>query len=371
MVPQPCFPLGRVAYSNSHTRSELRPGNPRPSNRTWYYINYRHTIDAIKWRVYNIDKEVQGTTVPVNEKKEYFCSFCKAEWTAMEVLDSVGPEGFLCHRCHRPLSFEADRNAGGHEQSTRLNDQFKFISELLPKIDAAHIPECDFDRALSKARPVVRDATHQRAATIPVDDGSARPMAVRGLANTGPQSIAVNISTSDGPSEAEKEADRLRKEKIAQQNALPAWMSNSTITGESFSATADAAALGLSKEAAARNLSQGKSVDNNATTQIDDIFEKLKAEQAAILAREADAEDEEDYGSEEDEDEFEDVVATGNNSGLGTPGIKAEASEDPSRIEDSSDERANKRVKVEPEAKKADSGIDEDEDDDELEFEDV
>lgn len=367
-----------MADWNSHTRSELRPGNPRPSNRTWYYINYRHTIDAIKWRVYNIDKEVQGTTVPVNEKKEYFCSFCKAEWTAMEVLDSVGPEGFLCHRCRHPLSFEADRNAGGHEQSTRLNDQFKFISELLPKIDAAHIPECDFDRALSKARPVIRDATHQRAATIPVDDGSSRPMAVRGLANVGPQSIAVNISTSDGPSEAEREAERLRKEKIAQQNALPSWMSNSTITGESFSATADSSALGASREAAGRNLSQNTLVDNNATTQIDDIFEKLKAEQAAILAREGDAEDEEEegeYGSEEEDDEFEDVVATGNNSGMGTPGLKTEVSEetsgDASRKQDGVDERASKRVKVESEAPKAESAEDEDEDDDELEFEDV
>ncbi|KAL7794992.1 hypothetical protein V8C37DRAFT_375174 [Trichoderma ceciliae] len=367
-----CGKLREDRFLTVHTRSELRPGNPRPSNRTWYYINYRHTIDAIKWRVYNIDKEVQGTTVPVNEKKEYFCSFCKAEWTAMEVLDSVGPEGFLCHRCRHALSFEADRNAGGHEQSTRLNDQFKFISELLPKIDAAHIPDCDFDRALSKARPVVRDATHQRAATIPVDDGSGRPMAVRGLANTGPQSIAVNISTSDGPSEAEKEAERLWKEKIAQQNALPAWMSNSTITGESFSATADAGASGASREAVGRSLSQSKLVDNSATTQIDDIFEKLKAEQAAILAREVDAEEEEEYASEEEDDEFEDVVATGNNSGLGTPGIKAEVSEETSsRNGDSSDERAIKRVKVESENKKAESGIDEDEDDDELEFEDV
>ncbi|KAH6603346.1 transcription initiation factor tfiie subunit alpha [Trichoderma cornu-damae] len=371
-----CGKLREDRFLTVHTRSELRPGNPRPSNRTWYYINYRHTIDAIKWRVYNIDKEVQGTTVPVNEKKEYFCSFCKAEWTAMEVLDSVGPEGFLCHRCRHPLSFEADRNAGGHEQSTRLNDQFKFISELLPKIDAAHIPECDFDRALSKARPVVRDATHQRAATIPVDDGSARPMAVRGLTNTGPQSIAVNISTSDGPSEAEKEAERLRKEKIAQQNALPSWMSNSTITGESFSATTDPGASGASREPAGRNSSQSKTVDSSATTQIDDIFEKLKAEQAAILAREGDAEDEEEYGSEEEDDEFEDVVATGgNNSGLHTPGIKAEASEEPSgeasRTDDSSDERESKRVKVESENTKAEGGIDEEEDDDELEFEDV
>ena len=108
--------------------------------------------------MYTINKDVQGTTEVAKEKKDYFCSHCKAEWTAMEVLDSVGPHGFLCHRCHQTLTFETDRTSTGHEQSTRLNDQFKFIGEILPKIDAVHIPECDFDRALAKARPVVRDA---------------------------------------------------------------------------------------------------------------------------------------------------------------------------------------------------------------------
>ncbi|KAI9155283.1 Structural maintenance of chromosomes protein [Paramyrothecium foliicola] len=371
-----CGKLREDRFLTVHTRSELREGNPRPSNRTWYYINYRHTIDAIKWRVYNIDKEVQGTTVPANEKKQYFCSFCKAEWTAMEVLDSVGPHGFICHRCHHTLTLETDRNSGGHEQSTRLNDQFKFISELLPKIDAVHIPECDFDRALSKARPVVRDATHQRAATIPVDSGGNRPMAVKGLTNLGPQSIAVNISTSEGQTEAEKEAERTRKERIAKQNALPSWMSNSTVTGESFAGAAAALGATNRQEAGSKSAAQGKSIDHTASAQIDDIFEKLKAEQAAERAREAeqddDDEEEEGYGSEEDEGDFEDVPATGNTSSIATPGtpaIKREASGG-----DSSDERQIKRVKVEPEIKKEEEEKDSDEDEDEdeeLEFEDV
>lgn len=348
----------------------MREGNPRPSNRTWYYINYRHTIDAIKWRVYTIDKEVQGTTQPVNEKKEYFCSFCKAEWTAMEVLDNVGPEGFLCHRCHHTLTFEADRNAGGHEQSTRLNDQFKFISELLPQIDAVHIPECDFDRALSKARPVVRDATHQRAATIPVDSGGGRPMAVKGLTNTGPQSIAVNISTSDGLSEAEKAAEKARKEQIAKQNVMPVWMSTSTVTGESVSNTnASSAAVIKKEDNGAPALKQ--EADNNATAQLDDIFEKLKAEQAAARALK---EENDEFGSDEDdedEDEFEDVPATENNSNRdtpATPAIKAETSGAASR-EDTSDERQAKRVKVELEITK--ESVDEDSEDEDMEFEDV
>lgn len=247
----------------------------------------------------------------------------------MEVLDNAGPQGFLCHRCSHVLTFEADRTSTGHEQSTRLNDQFKFISELLPKIDAVHINECDFDRALAKARPVKRDETHQRAQTIAADAGANRPMAVKGLANTGPQSIAVNISTSDGLTEAEKAAEQARKEQIAKQNALPSWMSNSTVTGESFSASAPAAGTtpiikkeGKDSESAAAPA---------ANAQIDDIFEMIKAEQAA---KQAQVESEED--DDDDEDEFEDVPA--------------------------------KRVKIEHEVKKEE---DDGEDSDEIEFEDV
>ncbi|PHH67870.1 hypothetical protein CDD82_1041 [Ophiocordyceps australis] len=342
--------------------------------RTWYYINYRHTIDAIKWRVYTIDKEVQGTSLPASEKKEYFCTHCKAEWTAMEVLDNVGPSGFLCHRCHAPLTFEADRNSGGHEQSTRLNNQFKWISELLPKIDAVHIPECDFDRALSKARPVVRDATHQRAATIAVDAGANRPMAVKGLENTGPQSIAVNISALEGPSEAEKQAERARKDKIAQQNALPAWMSTSTVTGESFSTTPGLNATTVWKHEP-DDKNKGEGVDSNASAQIDGIFERLKAEQAAERAREAagdDGDEEDEDGEEEsgsdEEGEFEDVPAHAKNAGLEAP-VESKTKRqfsDATAVE----ERAAKRVKVEEKGDKVGDDANDD-DDEELEFEDV
>ncbi|QPH17162.1 hypothetical protein C2857_001958 [Epichloe festucae Fl1] len=374
-----CGKLREDRFLTVHTRSELREGNPRPSNRTWYYINYRHTIDAIKWRVYTIDKEVQGAPVPANEKKEYFCTFCKAEWTAMEVLDSVGPHGFICHRCHHTLTFEADRTSSGHEQSTRLNDQFKFISELLPKIDAVHIPECDFDRALTKARPVERDVTHQRAATIPVDGGTNRPMAVKGLANTGPQSIAVNISTSDGPSAADREAEKARKERIAQQNALPSWMSNSTVTGASFSGVIGDGTITANQENDNKDVSKGKAVDTTTSAQIDDIFERLKAEKAAEMAKGVTQYGNDDeFGSEEDgdEDEFEDVPATSHSSSLGTSStatIKRGKADGSPEERQRAEGRPLKRVKVETMERDADIGDhqgsgDEDED---VEFEDI
>ncbi|KAG6002544.1 hypothetical protein E4U54_000857 [Claviceps lovelessii] len=375
-----CGKLREDRFLTVHTRPELREGNPRPSNRTWYYINYRHTIDAIKWRVYTIDKEVQGAPVPANEKKEYFCTFCRAEWTAMDVLDSVGPHGFICHRCQHTLTWEADRTSGGHEQSTRLNDQFKFISELLPRIDAVHIPECDFDRAFAKARPVERDATHQRAATIPVDGGTHRPMAVKGLANTGPQSIAVNISTSDGPSAADREAEKTRKERIAQQNALPSWMSNSTVTGDSFCGAIGDSPITLNRNSGDQDLSKGKLVETTTSAQIDDIFERLKAERAAEMAKSIPVGNNEEFGSEDEdgeETEFEDVPATSHSSTLDSPSTQAIKRENVDEFFDRRhhvEGRAPKRVKVEPIMRRdAHSGDDNivDEDEDDVEFEDV
>jgi transposase-like protein len=322
--------------------------------------------------MYTITKDAQGTTEQTTEKKDYRCPFCKAEWTTMEAVDNHGPDGFLCHRCSHVL-VETDRDTGGHEQSTRVNDQFQFIRELLPQIDAVHIPECDFDRAFAKARPVVRDETNRVAHTIALDSAANKPMAVKGLANTGPQSISVNISTSEGASEAEKEAEKARREKIAQQNALPAWMSNSTVTGESFSEIPGTGLPSLKQENSAGEDERDRQADSTAIAQIDDIFEKIKAEQAEQRMRqqEQDEDEDEDYGSDEDEDDFEDVPATGNISGFGTPGasgIKREQSGDG----DSAAEQQNKRMKIEHEIKRDEAAEDSVEDDDDnLEFEDV
>jgi transcription initiation factor TFIIE subunit alpha len=253
----------------------------------------------------------------------------------MEVLDYPSAEGFRCHKCRSVLTHDLDRNSVGHQKSTRMNNQFKFITDLLPRIDAAVVPENTFDLALAKARPVVRDHTHQVASSVSADPAMSRPTAVKGLANTGPKSMQVNISTSDGPSEADLAAERARKEKIAQQNALPAWMANSTVTGEAFSATA--AAAGAAAGGAGGTLLAGDDADTKDASgktaleakddaEIDDYFARLKAEQEAEEARKAaaraQAEAAGDYGSEEDEeddeDDFEDVVASGSNSGTGT-----------------------------------------------------
>ena len=228
-----CAPDGLLTSFHRHTRPEAKEGQQRPINKTWYYIDYRATIDAIKWRVYCIDKAVQGNTVPLEERKDFTCPRCKSEWTQMEVLDKVDFErGFLCHKCGSPLVRNADTDRGGHEQSTRLNAQFRFITDLLPKIDQVIIPDNTFETAHAAARPVLRDQLNPTAETAPIDSGTNRPTAVRGLANIGPTSIAVTVTNSDGPTAADRAAEQARKAALAAQNAMPAHFTHSTVTGE-------------------------------------------------------------------------------------------------------------------------------------------
>lgn len=311
-----------------HTRSETKEGQQRPINRTYYYIDYRATIDAIKWRVYTIAKRVQGSAKPESERKEYFCPRCKSQWTQMEVLDRMDPvRGFLCHKCGFPLVRNENTDRGGHEQSTKLSVQFKFITDLLPKIDQVVIPDNTFEIAILTARPVTRDALLNPAnETVPVSSLSNKPTAVKGLSNIGPTTIAVTLTSSDGPTAAEKAAEQARKDAVLAQNQMPAHFTHSTVTGEQIIPSSGPS---FKSSQAFEDSKDQKIVTTPSFSgdveEIDSYFAQLKAEQAREAVQEQEDEFETDYDEDDDEDEdlgFEDVVpATG--STVGTPASSA------------------------------------------------
>jgi transcription initiation factor IIE alpha subunit len=47
-----------IMTTRRHRRSELRVGAPKASMRTYYYLDYSHAIDVIKWRMYKIQNEI-------------------------------------------------------------------------------------------------------------------------------------------------------------------------------------------------------------------------------------------------------------------------------------------------------------------------
>jgi transcription initiation factor TFIIE subunit alpha len=264
-------------------------------------------------------KDMQVPTIPASERREYVCPRCKADYTQLDVLNSVGKKGFVCERCGSVLNHEVDRTSAGHEKVTRLNNQFKFITDLLLRIDSVVVPDNNFEYAIQSALPVDRDEQHQVAKATVVDP--VKPTSVKGLADTGPKKIDIKISTSEGPTEEEVEAERLRKEKIALQNALPAWMANSTVSGESFSATPTGETV-VKAEPEKQIDSKKQGLDAKEAQELSSYMEDLKREQEAMAAAAALKKDEESEDEDDEEDEFEDVVAT---PPVGTPPAGAAA----------------------------------------------
>jgi transcription initiation factor TFIIE subunit alpha len=197
--------------------------------------------------------------------------------------------------------------------------QFRFITDILPKVDEVVIPENTFEKALASARKVVRDETNPANETAPVDASAAKPTAVRGMTNVGPTSISVTLTTSEGPTEADIAAEQARKEKIAAQNAMPVHFTHSTISGEQVKFNSQSTIpSSQSLEPGKKNLDLDTPSVNGDGAEIDDYFARLKAEQAKEAEREQDEEYETDDEDEEDFG-FEDVVPTGTGSGAATP----------------------------------------------------
>ncbi|KAI1462482.1 hypothetical protein F4805DRAFT_136454 [Annulohypoxylon moriforme] len=348
-------------FLRSHSRPELVAGKEKPVTRTYYYIDYRQAIDAIKYRTFLLDKKVQGDAVPQAEKKVYFCKRCGSEWTQMEVLDNMDPmRGFMCHKCGSILEFDPERQAGGHELSTRLNNQLKFILDVLPKLDQVTIPEFDFDTARAASLPVVRPKGNEAAESVALPD--AKPTSVKGMANTGPQKIEVDITDMDGPTEAEKEAARTQKEKLALQNALPSWHTTSTVSGISYSGSSNSATAVKTDEVNTKK--PDATTDDVAHEQeMNELYKSLQRSQEEAARRAAEEEDDEDdEDAESGGEEFVDISAN-----VSSIGEKRAASSGPTSAADTpASDRPPKKARIEEPANGGDS-----EDDDDMQFEDV
>ncbi|CAG8977535.1 hypothetical protein HYALB_00008716 [Hymenoscyphus albidus] len=318
-----CGKLMEERFLAVHTRQEIKEGQQRPMNRTYYYIDYRATIDAIKWRVYLIDKQVQGNTVPQSEIKEYRCNRCKSEWTALELMHKFSNEGLLCDKCEYVVVPIVGEERGGHEQSTRLNAQFKFITDLLPKIDSVPVPESTFEKALESARKVNRDVTNPASETAPLDAATERPTAVKGMVNVAPASLLVTLTKSEGPTDADIAAEKDRKQKNAAQNALPVHFTHSTISGEQVKFDQNSTLPTSHSVDDKKNVATDEATTNGQNAEIDDYFARLKAEQDEEAAKDQNDEYETD-DEDDEEEEFEDVVPPASNTATPASSLNVE-----------------------------------------------
>ncbi|KAI9780035.1 MAG: hypothetical protein M1839_007017 [Geoglossum umbratile] len=306
-----------------HSRPEAREGTQRPINRTYYFVDFRETIDAIKYRAHKITKEVESSLRTTEEKKDFVCPRCKSRYSLMDVLDNPAPDGFNCHKCGHLLDRE-DENVGdssGQKTLSRLFDQLNSIIKLLQQIDEVYIPDNDFESAFSNAIPVSRNQIINP--TGPTAIAPVAPTAVRGDANTAAQ-LEVQLTSASEKSAAELAAEQARKAAVAAQNQVPVWYTNSTVTGEETALGRKEAAAAQERQAAngflglKKEEEEKKAIGNGKE---EDALAQYYAELAREKEKEEREEREDDETSgEEYEDDFEDVGGIGPGSaGIGTP----------------------------------------------------
>ncbi|KAL8707142.1 MAG: hypothetical protein Q9220_007779 [cf. Caloplaca sp. 1 TL-2023] len=304
--------IDALMVHSTHTRQETREGLQRPVNKDYYFIDYHLTVDAIKYRVLHLTTRVKQMFKPSEDKKDYCCPRCKAQWTQLEVLDRVGPLGFVCHRCGGILERE-ERTAGdaiGSEKQIKLAAQLSRVLKLLQKIDNTTIPKNDFEMALSLQIPVQRNRdVNPVREMIPVDATQRFPTAVRGINMPIVQDLTVDLTSSAEKTAAEKASDESRKALIAAQNALPLWHTQSTVpVGPSVDPDSEPLLTnGISTALQAESVGH----DARLAASIRDESDELAAYYSRMAQeKEQEEQEHEDKASSDDddsEDDFEDV----------------------------------------------------------------
>ncbi|PWY70462.1 hypothetical protein BO70DRAFT_365406 [Aspergillus heteromorphus CBS 117.55] len=385
------------------TRAEIRDGSTRPVNREYYYIPLHPVVDAIKYKVSKLTSTIKAQYTPSDERKEYICLRCGAEWTELDVLSLYSEEGFECQNCGAILDRTEDVKGAegidrtGHEKNSKLMAQLDKMLKLLKQIDTVEIPPNDFDTAWDHKVDVIRNQQiHPTRAAVVVP--SKTQEAVRGNTKTDSAALEISLTSSEEKSAAEQAAEAARKAAVEKQNALPVWHTHSTVS------TSAGNLPSVKAETDVDIKPEIKSEDEDRKSTLDALDDKVAAYYAE-MEREKALQAQEDASSVDDDsddfDEFEDVggvsasdaaspavggLPTGGggagptsapmNPSTSSTGIKRELDTDSSisapptagvtPSTNGDDGPAAKKIKVEPEVKQEES----DEDDDE-EFEDV
>lgn len=210
-----------------------------------------------------------------------------------------------------------------------FNKNLGWLINMMKEIDNVIIPSVTHEAAFADRIPLPRpkaplEGLKMETTSVP----AMRPSAVKGII-TGPQKIEVSITSDADNTAAAQLAAAALKEKLASQNALPAWMTHSTVSNEMTNAGQREELARKEREAEVGLLTSDNAEEKKSTQDdsLDDVFAALEEDQR----REQEARDREDDDEDEDEEDvFEDVAVGANgdvpeakkiklDAGAGTP----------------------------------------------------
>lgn len=356
-----CAKLKEDGLIAIHSQQEQREGHNRAFTRDYYFVDMHRAIDATKYRLKGMTAELERKHgQKVEEVMALACPRCKMQYTNEDIVGaefSLEEANFLCKRCGHVLDNIDEESSGstvrhtGHEQMSKLNSQLAPFEDLMRLIDAAEVPENDWDNANAHRIPIRRDQTLNPGARSVVVDSRPVQKTVHGLKQE-VEAAQVIIEGADTPEERERKAkERLRqKEEEAKKNALPVWYTNSTVgAGEASAAAASSTANGAASSSATTEVKKADDDEDSKTgvagaaiTSADD--DALKAYYAAMEEAE---DEEEDSDEEDDDDDDDDDSDDGSEDGSSKATPKELATPSNDAATSASGESPRKRVRIE------------------------
>ncbi|KAJ1978246.1 hypothetical protein H4R35_001985 [Dimargaris xerosporica] len=210
------------------TRMEPRKPDQRMIPKTYYYIDYKHFVDVIKWKMWKLQKNAGDQMQTEADKKGYICPQCRTAYDALDILNLCDPTTglFYCERCRTELieNTQAESNVGAQETLSRLMDQFGPIINLLKKTDSIIIPATTFAPTAPPLDTSVDGDGQSNADRPDFELSYARDT------GTGGSDIVIVFEDDKSSEEARREQEAAMDKK-RQQNALPAWHTYSTVSG--------------------------------------------------------------------------------------------------------------------------------------------
>ncbi|EPY50327.1 transcription factor TFIIE alpha subunit [Schizosaccharomyces cryophilus OY26] len=282
------------------SRAEVKEGQQRQIQTTYFYIDYCFTIDSIKWRMHQLVKTVEDRMRSDFDSKGYVCPFCQKKYSSLDVLSLVTPEGtFLCSDCATELKDdeESAEMMSSQKRLGRLMGQVSRIIEALKQVDEIVVPQNNFQSALERAVPISMENQNITSQTLPKSSTDIRHA-------TSSPSITVDFS-ADAESAEDARVKNLDKQAAALQNTVPEWHAMSTISGGITRVGAKNANNNISSDTVDEEEDKKKDFSTEKSA-LDAYYASLRAKkQSSDIQQEPSINivDDED----EDEEDFEDV----------------------------------------------------------------